>query len=107
MTHSNVALPGLPVGSCHVGLCVTLDGREALITNSDQDHLSVLDLVARKEVGRIQVGPNPAYVQLLPGGRFAYVTNRGADSVSVIDIAARKQLRTIPVGTSPLGVWVG
>lgn len=86
---------------------MTQDGRQALVTNSDQDYLSVLDLVGRKESGRIQVVANPAYVQLLPGGRHAYVTNRGADSVSVVDLAAGRAVKTIPVGTSPLGLCIG
>ncbi|PKN49399.1 MAG: hypothetical protein CVU63_02265, partial [Deltaproteobacteria bacterium HGW-Deltaproteobacteria-20] len=97
----------LPVGSCHVGICLAYQGRVALVTNADQDHLSVLDLKHRKEVSRIRVRANPAMVHMLPCDSLAYVTDRGADSVSVVDVRACKTLRTIPVGSSPLGLCVG
>jgi YVTN family beta-propeller protein len=97
----------VPVGSCHVGLCLAHQGRVALITNADQDHLSVFDLKRRKEVSRIRVRANPAMVQVIPGSDLAYVTDRGADSVSVVDVRACKTIHTIPVGSSPLGVCIG
>jgi YVTN family beta-propeller protein len=96
------------IGGSHVGLCVTPEGGHALVANSDRDHLSLVDLGARREVERITVGANPAAVAMVPGQpELAYVTDRGADTVTVVDIARARAVRSITVGSSPLGLCIG
>ncbi len=94
------------VGTGHVGACF-VGGDRFLVSNSHEDHLSLVDLGTREELGRVRVGQNPATLRPVPGTSLVYVANRGGDSASVVDADAMRVVQTVSVGSSPLGVCVG
>lgn len=101
------------------GAAFTPDGRYLLVTSSEANIVSVIDIsrmqdllqganrdelanrldLARKfVVRRLATGANPTAVVASPGPRFAYVANRLDDSISVIDLARLEITRTIDLG---------
>ncbi len=101
------------------GAVVTPDGREALVTASGANLVSVIDVAklnrllsrvpandpgvladrldsARKfVVRRIPTGREPVAVVVSPDGRTAYIANRTDDSVTVIDLRTLQATSTI------------
>ena len=47
------------VGSYPEGVAITSDSRKAYVANWFSDDISVIDLVAAKEIGRIKCAPGP------------------------------------------------
>jgi YVTN family beta-propeller protein len=66
--------------------------------------VSVVDLVARKEVATIPVGKRPWGIAISRDGRSVYTANGGSDDISIIDVAGRHVRATIKVGAKPWGI---
>jgi len=72
-----------------VSIEIAPDGATAYIANAGSNSISVVDLVARREVARIGAGEQPAVARLSPDGKTLVVANRGGNSVSLISPATR------------------
>jgi YVTN family beta-propeller protein len=70
------------------------------------DGIGVVDLAARKVVGKIFAGSDPEEFALSKDGTQIYVSNEDTKSASVVDIAKGKVEHIIPVGQEPEGVAV-
>jgi len=68
------------------------------------DHLTVIDIGARKIAASIPIGGDPRAVALSLDARFAYVTQAAQDQVAVVDASDRKVTTTIPAGAQPAGL---
>ena len=64
--------------------------------------MSVIDLAAGREIGRVPTGRRP-YVIALAAGR-GFVTGQYAGSVTVFDLATLKPVADIDVGDHPEGI---
>jgi YVTN family beta-propeller protein len=78
-----------------------------VVLSEDTSSLAIIDVRARKIVGRVSTGLGPHEVAASDDGKLAFVTNYGltdpvtpGDSISVIDLAARKELRRVRIGTA-------
>lgn len=78
-----------------------------LVLSEDSSSLAIIDIQAKKIVGRVSTGLGPHEVAASDDGKLAFVTNYGltnpvtpGDSISVIDLAARKELRRVKIGTA-------
>ncbi|HEX4636790.1 MAG TPA: bifunctional YncE family protein/alkaline phosphatase family protein [Rhizomicrobium sp.] len=80
------------------GTPIVVDRKDAFATTGT---VSVVDLVAAKEVATIPVGLHPAGMTI--SGSALYVANAYSDSVSVIDPTAGKVVRTIALGVPIAG----
>jgi YVTN family beta-propeller protein/cysteine-rich repeat protein len=99
---------------CTAGVCIapTKDAVLAclsakllvLVTNFEDDTLTIVDATTDTVGAPIAVGGGPWAAALHPLGTETYVTNREGSSVSVIDLATRTVRGTIPVGGQPHGV---
>jgi len=132
----------IPVGNVPFGVVVTDGGKKAYVTNwagravKDGDRkgpssgtdvvtdergiaasgtVSVVDLVARKEVKQIEVGLHPSAIAYNAKGASAqllFVANSNSDTVSVINIDDDKVVATfsvkpdakLPFGSAPTGL---
>ena len=74
------------------------------LTNSDSNSISVIDTVANKVIGTIDVGDNPVGVAFNPDGTKAYVSNYGSNDISVINTIDNSINTTVKVGSKPIGV---
>jgi uncharacterized repeat protein (TIGR01451 family) len=86
---------------------VSPDGALAYVTNTDEDWVTVIDLISLQVIGLpIAVGDAPLKIVVHPGGSTAYVTNFLSHTVSVIDLTASPPvvIDEIPVGLNPIGI---
>ena len=90
------------------------DGRTLYVCNQFNNDLSVIDLVAGRETGRIPVRREPVAADLTKDGRYLLVANQLSDTradakfvgavVSVIDLASRRVIKELqlPSGSESL-----
>ncbi|MFP5229559.1 MAG: cytochrome c peroxidase [Acidobacteriota bacterium] len=104
------------------GVAVTPNGRQALVTASGANLVSILDTAKLRRLAfrpptqrteeladrldsathfvaqRLATGRNPTDVVVSPDGRLAYIANRMDDTIGVIDMAGMKATATIDLG---------
>ncbi|MFV2070467.1 MAG: hypothetical protein ACC645_26165 [Pirellulales bacterium] len=85
-------------------VCLSVDGLKAFVTNQTSNSVSVLDLVARKVVAEIPVGPFPSYAVPSPDGQKLYVSCTFGAQVDVIDLPGGTVIGSVPVGDEPHGL---
>jgi hypothetical protein len=71
---------------------VTLQGLE----DQPSRDVAVVDLRARRLLGRVTVGPSPTAVALHPSGRFAVVTTRYVNRAAVVDTRSLRVVSEVP-----------
>jgi len=79
------------------------DDDEDLPADKSADGIGVIDVAARKLVGRINAGSDPEEFALSKDGRYLYVSNEDVRTASVINIRTAKVEHIIPVGQEPEG----
>ncbi|MCC6995558.1 MAG: hypothetical protein IT370_13190 [Deltaproteobacteria bacterium] len=72
---------------------VTLAGTEA----QPGHEVVVIDVAARRERGRIEVGAQPYGLALRPGARWLVVTNRFSNWLSVVDTSSAREVARVAV----------
>ena len=82
-------------------VAITPDSRFAIVTQPNNDGVSVVDLDGRKVIKSITTGSSPNYAAVTPDGRRLFVSNSGDDTISEIETANWTVGRTIPVGETP------
>jgi YVTN family beta-propeller protein len=92
----------IPVGQHPFGITLDAAAGRAYTANVTGDDVSVLDLAAGREIGRVQTGRRP-YVIALTQGR-GFVTDQYAGSVTAFDLATLKPIADIDVGDHPEGI---
>jgi YVTN family beta-propeller protein len=96
-------------GTTPTDVAVRGDGKIAFITNAGSNDVSVVDIAARKELGRVPVGKRPVHVYQAPAVAamavkhegnegFILVMNDDGDSVTVIDPGTFLVKATVAVG---------
>jgi DNA-binding beta-propeller fold protein YncE len=112
---SNVAeltvIQPVTVGSAPVAVTIDSDRDVAVVTNSGDDTISLVDLNAGTAGTPITVGDNPQGVGVISRQGLAVVTNFAGNTASVVDINPASGtfgtvVRTVNVGNGPLGVAV-
>jgi len=68
--------------------------------------VSVVDLEAGREAGRIRVGRGCIAVAVHPSGTQAYAANVGSRLVSILDIPAGREVAQVPAGRGPRALAV-
>lgn len=94
----------IPIGHSPAHVVVAADGRRAFTTNSGDNAVIVVDLIARRATDTIRTAAFPHGLRLSPDGRELYVACVDANSVSVIDVATLREVARIPVGRAPVQV---
>jgi len=79
------------------------DDDENLPADKSADGIGVIDVSARKLVGKINAGSDPEEFALSQDGRYLYVSNEDVRTASVINIGTGKVEHIIPVGQEPEG----
>ena len=103
-------LPLNPAGPS--GVVINAEGTRLYVANQSNNTVSVIDLLAGKEIDVIPVGIKPLGVALNPAGTRLYVANEGSNAISTIDTATNQVVLTVPgaigiaVGAAPRGLVV-
>ncbi|WP_298844259.1 YncE family protein [Clostridium sp.] len=92
----------IEVGKHPAHIVFTNDSKYVLVTNNQDNNISVIDAKTYKLINNISVGKGPHGFRISKDSKFAYVANMGEDTVSVVDIANNKELRKIKVGKTPI-----
>jgi YVTN family beta-propeller protein/probable HAF family extracellular repeat protein len=82
------------------------DGKRAYVGDNGSNHVLAFDVATRAEIGRVQVGRNPAYLATSTDGNLIFVANTNDGTVTVVDAATLSVLRTVAVGSLPFGMAV-
>jgi YVTN family beta-propeller protein len=82
----------------------TPDGKRALLSDSSNGDLIVMDAASRKEIKRLKVGENCEGILIPPDGLRAYVASERGNFVGVIDLKKLELTRRIPPGNGPDGL---
>lgn len=78
--------------------------KQAFVTNSGDNTLSVIDLSKREIIKTISVGLSPHGLRMSPDGKVIYVANTADGTVSVISVTKLSELARIPVGKGPVQI---
>ena len=100
------------VSLCHVLLVgAAAAGSKAVILNSNDDTMSIIDTAAYKEIARMRIGRAPHHLLATPDGKTLVVALAGGDEIALIDLATSKLKERIAIsdpyqiGFSPDGKW--
>jgi uncharacterized protein (TIGR03437 family) len=86
---------------------VAIGGTQAVVVNTDNDTVSILDLTNNTVQKTLTVGRAPAGVAIDTAGMRAYVANENDGTLTLIDLSALTVAGTITLGTSPRPEAIG
>lgn len=99
---TNELIESVPVGNHPAHFVFTEDGKYALVTNNEDDNVSVIDMKSMHVTAAIATGKGPHGFRISSDSKKAYIANMNEDSVSVIDLVTMKEEKKITVGTAPV-----
>ncbi|MCE5220539.1 MAG: YncE family protein [Clostridium sp.] len=101
-TDTGKLIKKVEVGKHPAHIVFTEDGKYVLVTNNEDNNVSVIDAKTYNVNGTIAVGKGPHGFRISKDSKFAYVANMGEDTISVVDINKNKEVRKIKVGKTPV-----
>ncbi|MCR3759525.1 YncE family protein [Clostridium felsineum] len=90
------------VGVHPAHIVFTQDGKYVLVTNNEDNNVSIIDANTYKLRANVAVGKGPHGFRISSDNKFAYIANMGEDTVSVVNIKEQKEIRKIKVGNTPV-----
>lgn len=99
---SNELLKTVEVGNHPAHIVFTEDGKYALVSNNEDDNVSVIDMEGFTVIQTIDTGNGPHGFRISVDSRKAYVANMGEDTVSILDLKTMKEEKRITVGPAPV-----
>ncbi|KAA9021050.1 YncE family protein [Niallia endozanthoxylica] len=101
-THSNELLKTVEVGNHPAHIVFTEDGKYVLVTNNEENNVSVIDTESFTITQTINTGNGPHGFRISADSQRAYIANMGEDTVSVLDLKTMKEEKKIKVGSTPV-----
>jgi YVTN family beta-propeller protein len=101
-TNSNELINTVDVGNHPAHIVFTNDGKYALVTNNEDNTVSVIEMNSYSVVNTISTGKGPHGFRISNDNKYAYIANMGADSVSVINLETMSEEKQIKVGNTPV-----
>ncbi|MDP4086876.1 MAG: YncE family protein [Bacillota bacterium] len=99
---SNKIIKEVEVGNHPAHLVFTNDGKYAVVTNNEDNNISVIDMKSFQVIKKIPTGKGPHGFRISNDSQFAYVANMGENSISVINLSTLKEEKEIQVGDTPV-----
>jgi YVTN family beta-propeller protein len=90
------------VGSHPAHIVFTENMKYALVTNNEDNNVSIIELASYKVIQSISTGKGPHGFRTTTDSKTAYIANMGEDTVSVIDLVDMKESKKIVVGNTPV-----
>lgn len=101
-TDTEKLIKKVEVGKHPAHVVFTEDGKYIIVTNNEDNSVSVIDAKNYKIINTITVGKGPHGFRVSKDSKFAYVANMGEDTISVVDIENNKEVKKIKVGNTPV-----
>jgi YVTN family beta-propeller protein len=95
-------LKTVSVGNHPAHVVYSKDGKYVLVTNNEDDTVSVIDTSSYEVKNTISTGKGPHGFRISDNSKYAYIANMGEDTVSVINIDTLIEERKIEVGETPV-----
>lgn len=99
---SGELLKQVQVGNHPAHIVFTSDGKSALVTNNEDNNVSVIDTQNFELTNTIQTGKGPHGFRISSDDQFAYIANMSENTVSVVNLQTFKEDRKIEVGQAPV-----
>lgn len=99
---SGELLKQVQVGNHPAHIDFTSDGKTALVTNNEDNNVSVIDTETFVITSTIQTGNGPHGFRISSDDKFAYIANMGENTISVINLETHKEDSKIEVGSAPV-----
>ncbi|MBT2727403.1 YncE family protein [Bacillus sp. ISL-75] len=101
-TRTDKVIKEVEVGNHPAHIVFTEDGKYILVTNNEDNTVSVIDSNNYSIVQTISTGKGPHGFRISKDSKFAYVANMGEDTVSVLNLQSMKGDKKIKVGATPV-----
>ncbi|WP_394237302.1 YncE family protein [Niallia oryzisoli] len=101
-SNSNELLKTVEVGNHPAHIVFTEDGKYSLVTNNEDNNVTVIDTENFEVTQTINTGKGPHGFRISADSQKAYIANMGEDTVSVLDLKAMKEEKKITVGSTPV-----
>lgn len=105
-TTSNELLKSVEVGNHPAHIVFTENGEYALVTNNEDNNVSVIDTESFTVTQTINTGKGPHGFRISADSGKAYIANMGEDTVSVLDLQTMEEEKRITVGSAPVTTGV-
>lgn len=90
------------VGNHPAHIVYTQNGKYVLVTNSEDNTVSIINAKTYKIIQTIPTGKGPHGFRISKDSKYAYIANMGEDTVSVVNLYDLKEERKIKVGKNPV-----
>lgn len=101
-TATNEVLKTVEVGNHPAHIVFTDDGKYVLVTNNEDNTVSVIDIASFEVTATIGTGKGPHGFRISSDSSTAYIANMGEDTVSVVSLKTMKEDKKIKVGKAPV-----
>ncbi|MGM0878147.1 MAG: beta-propeller fold lactonase family protein [Bacillota bacterium] len=99
---SDELLQEVEVGNHPAHIVFTENGKYAVVTNNEDNNISVIDMGSFTVVNTLETGKGPHGFRISAGSQKAYIANMGEDTVSVVNLETMTEEKRIKVGTAPV-----
>lgn len=89
-----------------VGIAMTHDRRQAIVTLGRANRIALVDIASRSVEAYVLVGSRASGVAVSADDRVIYVANSLSGDLSIVDAASRTTYRSLPVGRVPHSVLI-
>jgi YVTN family beta-propeller protein len=101
-TETDQLIKKVEVGSHPAHIVFAENMKYALVTNNEDNNVSIIDLASYKVIQNISTGKGPHGFRIAADSKTAYIANMSEDTVSVIDLEGMKESKKIVVGNTPV-----
>ncbi|HLO12840.1 MAG TPA: YncE family protein [Pseudoneobacillus sp.] len=101
-TVTNDLIHEVEVGNHPAHIVFTENGKYSLVTNNEDNNVSVIDLNNYTITQTISTGKGPHGFRISKDSKFAYIANMGEDTVSVLNLESFSEEKKIKVGSTPV-----
>ncbi|MFD5853414.1 beta-propeller fold lactonase family protein [Cytobacillus pseudoceanisediminis] len=103
---SDELLKEVEVGNHPAHIVFTEDGKLAIVTNNEDNNVTVIDMASFNVVSTVDTGKGPHGFRISADSKSAYIANMGEDTVSVVNLDTMKEEKRIKVGAAPVTTGV-
>ncbi len=101
-TETDELIKKVEVGNHPAHIVFTENGKYALVTNNEDNNVSVIGMASYSVIQTIPTGKGPHGFRISKDSRYAYIANMGEDSVSILNLETMKEEKKIKVGSTPV-----
>ncbi len=99
---TNELLKTIEVGNHPAHIVFTEDGKYALVTNNEDNNVSVIDMGSFSIIETVNTGKGPHGFRISSDSQKAYIANMAENTVSVLNLDSMEEEKRITVGSAPV-----